>query len=353
VSKKRVQQLENDTRTSLIAGAGFVVGLAVATAVGLALYYSQPVTTVKALRQSDIAPDPNDPLIDPILGLQSSQTNSPDYADLNAQIEAYITEQQKSGGLNVASVKFGDFNKGEGFVIDPTDQYNPASLAKVPIMMAYYELAQDDPSVLTQELTYTGGSDANDTEEIRSPVQLAVGQSYTIEELIEHMVRYSDNNANQMLLNNLMATNQYSVLTSLLSSLGVNLGPSDEATDSLTVQDYSIFFRVLYNATYLDRDYSQKALSLLTETDFAQGIDAGVPNGVLVAQKFGEGKIADDSTIIGAELQNCGIVYYPDHPYLLCIMTKGDTLSDLETTIAGISRIVYQNLETRYPASEN
>jgi beta-lactamase class A len=354
VSKKRFSEPGGDLKVGIIAGIGFLLGVLVTISVTLAIFYSQPTLTIKALRQSDIAPDPADPLIDPIIGMQSSQVDSPDYAELQNQVELYITKQQKSDGLIVASVKFGDLEKGEGFIVDTEDQYNPASLAKVPIMMAYYEIAENDPSILTQELTYSGGEDLNDVEEVRSPIQLTPGQSYTVEQLVEHMIRYSDNNAAQMLLTNLETTNQYSVFTSLLSSLGVNLGPSDMATDSLTVESYSIFFRVLYNATYLDRDYSEKALTLLTETDFTQGLDVGVPNEVMIAQKFGEGKIAGtNGVIIANELQDCGIVYYPNHPYLLCIMTKGDTLPNLETTIGGISHIVYQDMETRYPSSDD
>jgi beta-lactamase class A len=107
--------------------------------------------------------------------------------------------------------------------------------------------------------------------------------------------------------------------------------------------------RVLFNATYLDRDYSEKLLQLLSESDFSSGIKSGIPQNITVSQKFGDARIPDaQGTVVGAELQNCGIVYYPDHPYQLCIMTKGSDIPDLERIIGQISQIIYTGVKQKY-----
>jgi beta-lactamase class A len=138
----------------------------------------------------------------------------------------------------------------------------------------------------------------------------------------------------------------------VFGDLGVDPSVLSKYTDNMSVQAYSMFLRALYNATYLNREDSERALRLLSETDFSEGIESGVPNSTLVAEKFGEVKMTDSSGVqLGKEINNCGIVYYPDHPYLLCIMTKGEgnDIKGLESVVAGVSRIVYQGMQTLYP----
>src|SRR6185312_8614891 len=120
------------------------------------------------------------------------------------------------------------------------------------------------------------------------------------------------NNAYALLLNNLTNTGHYKDLTDLYSNLGVAYNGDDTVSDYMTVSGSSLFMRVLYNATYLSRDDSEKALSLMAQTDFTDGIESGVPNGITVAQKFGEANVAQGSTVVGHEFHNCGVVYYPE-----------------------------------------
>jgi len=46
----------------------------------------------------------------------------------------------------------------------------------------------------------------------------------------------------------------------------------EDINDSVSLKEYSSFFRILYNASYLTPSSSQFALSLLTKTDFTDGI---------------------------------------------------------------------------------
>ena len=60
-----------------------------------------------------------------------------------------------------------------------------------------------------------------------------------------------------------------------------------EGAEYFTAKNYSKVFFALLNATYLNKENSEKALELLSNTDFTQGIVAGVPNNIKVAHKFG------------------------------------------------------------------
>jgi len=95
--------------------------------------------------------------------------------------------------------------------------------------------------------------------------------------------------------------------------LSVPLAQPDVASTILCPRSrISYFFRVLYNATYLSSDSSEHALSLLNLPDFPQGIEATVPKGVAVAQKFGERSVFTSTGAVDhRELHDCGIIYYP------------------------------------------
>jgi beta-lactamase class A len=334
-------------KLSLKIAVGFVVGVIFG---GVIMYVLQPKPQqLQALRESDISSSTGYSFTDPLIGLTSINAgNSPQYAQMQSQVQDYIDAQTQNGDLFSAAVKFSDIEASQGFTIDPTEQFDPASLTKIPLAMAYYTLAENDPTVLDQEISYTNTPDLDANEQIESPTQLMQGQTYTVEEMIQHMIRYSDNNAEQLLANHLASIGQLNVLSTLFNNLGIVV--NSDNPDDITVQQYSLFLRVLFNSTYLDRDYSEKLLKLLSETDFSSGIDAGVPNNIVVSEKFGDARIPNaQGQQVGAELQNCGIVYYPGHPYLLCIMTKGSSIPNLERIIAQISKMLYNGVELHHP----
>lgn len=96
---------------------------------------------------------------------------------------------------------------------------------------------------------------------------------------------------------------------------------ADEVHNIMSVTEYTSCFRILFNSSYLSRERSELALRYLALPDFTLGINKGVPPDITVAQKYGEHAYLDVK-----ELHDCGIVYYPNMPYLLCIMTKGSGL---------------------------
>jgi beta-lactamase class A len=121
-----------------------------------------------------------------------------------------------------------------------------------------------------------------------------------------------------------------------------------EAPNGYSPREYSVLYRALYNGTYLSRHLSEEALELLSNSTFRSGLVAGVPPEIPVAHKFGVRDAADNPLEGSAyeELHDCGIVYYPDHPYFLCIMTRGENFADLEAVIAGLSKTTWDEVRT-------
>jgi poly(A) polymerase Pap1 len=87
---------------------------------------------------------------------------------------------------------------------------------------------------------------------------------------------------------------------------------------------------------------SNKALEVLSQTEFDECIHGSVPEGTKVAHKFGERKNGKEQ-----QLHDCGIVYYPQNPYLLCVMTKGKNISELLPIIKHVSKEVYDEVSSR------
>lgn len=340
-----------EKRFLIWGGTCFAAGIA-ATLLTVALLSSiTPAGKSRALRESDIPTASTEyQFIDPLIATKGIN-HSAKYSSMQRNIEELIAERKKTNLIS-ATVLFRDIYEQGGFVINPDEKYTPASLLKVPVMMAYFKLAETDPSILSHRLFYTGLRNTSEVQQIKSNVQLAVGKSYTIEELIERMIRYSDNNAADLLTHYLADTERLEAYVNVFRDLGVDLKNLTDYSDNLSVSEYAIFLRALYNATYLNRTYSELALEILSETDFTEGIESGVPNGVLVAEKFGEVRMTDaNGNLLGKQINNCGIVYYPEHPYILCVMTKGagESIPFLEDSIGSISRAVYKEMQHLYP----
>ncbi|MCX6785767.1 MAG: serine hydrolase [Candidatus Komeilibacteria bacterium] len=164
-------------------------------------------------------------------------------------------------------------------------------------------------------------------------------------ELIGAMIINSDNGAKDLLLDNLDQAG-LGVVSDIFTDIGLSQRDQELGNLNFTVRSYSLILRILYNATYLSHQYSNEALSILSQAVYHDGIVAGVPAGTMVAQKFGEYVAGADGQRVEPELHNCGIVYRTGGNYLLCIMTKGQSIDQLTTVIKDISSLVYNEVSS-------
>ena len=240
---------------------------------------------------------------------------------------------------NEVSVYFRELNDGQAFTIGRTEQFYPASLLKVPQMMSILKKAEADPALLKKKIAYNR-PELKSHQNTDVAKKLVFGRSYTVEELMERMIKYSDNVSSWLLDDALNPRD----LRRVYDDLGIP-NPADYAEQDyvLSTETYSSFFRILFNASYLRKASSEKALEYLSNADYTKGLVAGVPLGTTVAHKFGVRKVKGIK-----QLHDCGIVYYPGHPYLLCIMTSGPVPEYLETTIGDISRFIYEEIDHRH-----
>jgi beta-lactamase class A len=283
--------------------------------------------------------------IDPLLLCNLNNSNA--YSQntlLSKEMQSIVDTNKNSGNISKASVYFVDLKNGQWANVDGTEMFYPSSLGKIPLMIAYYQESESDPSVLSKELTYpVGSTDLNAMQDIVPAQAIVPGRVYTVEQLIEYMIKYSDNNATALLDANINPD----TLSRVYGDLGI---PSEENVnlanaDFITAHQVSTLFRVLYNGTYLSRDDSEKALSLLSQVSFTQGLVAGVGSSTVVSHKLGLVGIAPSNVTTEHELHDCGIVYAKD-PYQMCVMTRGSApLSVLEGIIAQLSKAAFQSVQ--------
>lgn len=255
---------------------------------------------------------------------------------IHDQLVPYVDQQKKDGYVSEASIYFRDLNNGPWFGINEHATFAPASLLKIPVLIAYYKSEEDKPGIFDKKITYTKTDVPILTQNFSKPV-VEEGKTYTIRELIDDMIVHSDNAAT-VLLDEYIGDDYVNGVT---QDLGVETSKGDSPTiDYITVRGYASLYRRLYNASYLTRKDSNDALQLLSGTDFAKGIRGGIPKNVKAAQKYGERSYQNTN-----QLHDCGIVYYPNHPYLLCIMTRGDDYNYLASFISTISKKIYDGVK--------
>lgn len=255
------------------------------------------------------------------------------------KVKEFVQRQIDSGKSDKISVYYRDLHDGPWFGINEKQEFDPASMMKVPVMIAWLKRAEKDPMVLNRTFIYDGQIDLTVQQNIKPADAIVAGNSYTVDELLHYMLNYSDNNATSLLYRNLSTIE----LNDVLDGMDITNNPRDNA-NSTTVHGFSGFFRILYNASYLSREMSEKALQYLSLQDFPQGIAAGLPVGTAVAAKFGEHAWGERGK--EKQLHEFGIVYHPKGHYILGVMTQGNDFQGQAEIISDISRIIYESVDS-------
>ena len=295
--------------------------------------YSSIFKDLEPIRNSE----PSYQFIKPLLAYRiPSAEGQEEFQPLQNEISDFINREKRRGRLNHASLFLSELDRGRWIGVNENERHTPASLMKVVVMMGYLKYAETDKKILSRTLAYSKSIDETRKNiSFDGPSELQVDEAYPIDYLIEKMIIDSDNGALALLLENI----EQNYLDSLYQSLTVRYPMKDRYL--ISPRDYSLFFRVLYSATYLSEEMSEKALSLLSKTTFKDGLVGNLPDDIKVAHKFGEHIISDADQIRGMELHDCGIIYYKPSPYFLCVMTSGNELDALKDFIKDISSLIY------------
>jgi beta-lactamase class A len=272
--------------------------------------------------------------INPLLECDQGETlSSGEFKPSRAAVQEVIDQRIEAGDVSMVSVYFRDMNNGPWFGIDQNEAYAASSMLKVAHLMAVLKASEQDSTLLERELMYEHVY-RTEPQTFVPRDRLIIGNEYTVKDLLERLIVYSDNEVLYLLQDKLPVADT----TRFYAEIGMEFNVNNE----ISVKSYSSLFRILFNASYLSAENSEYALDLLTRTDFSYGLHSGVPVNIPVAHKFGERFLENPYN----QLHDCGIVYYPNHPYLLCVMTRGSDPDKLVTTIKDISYTVYSQMQS-------
>ncbi|MBK9483082.1 MAG: serine hydrolase [Bacteroidetes bacterium] len=305
---------------------------------------------VKVVRENDSS------LIQPILyvEIESKQLLSP----LKSKINDYLDSKKQAGAYTSASVYLKDVQAGVYININPDSLYDPASLMKVPLLMIYLKQAETNPQLLKKTFVFTQQAQ-NSTVALIKDKSLVVGKSYTVQELLYHMIVYSDNESFWILYDH-FGEDIFKELDKKLTIPAnydiIHYSKTDKHFIA-NVNSMAYYFMVLYNASYLTKTASKYALDILTKSTFKEGIAKGIDPNVLIAHKFGERTL---SYYVGNKLENLqtefhefGIVYLKNRPYLLGVMTRGQQSNELQSIVSDISKMVYDDFKNQSNGNTN
>jgi len=309
------------------------------TSLVVGIFISPYILSSTPTLNKEIRKNFNYQFINPLLECESSTiSQDPNLTSLKESIQFIIDQEIDNKKISFGSVYYRDLNNGPWIGINANEYFSPASLIKVPVMIAYFKTAEIDPSILTKKIINNKTFDYSQ-QNITPTQTLEIDKEYTIEDLIERMIVYSDNAAYELLLDNIDNMKIYKVYQDL--DVDISKAQNDPNGDIITVKDYASFFRILFNASYLNQDMSEKALSLLSKSQYFKGLVAGVPQNITIAHKFGERQFLPSHE---KQLHDCGIVYLPSKPYLLCVMSRANDFDQAANFIKQVSKTVYDEV---------
>jgi beta-lactamase class A len=256
--------------------------------------------------------------------LVRQQQTTTSYADLKKSVSIILQNAQGDYAFY-----FEDLTTGAWVGINENKEFMPLSLFKVPVMIATLKEVEIGQASLDQKVVL----DKLDIDN-KSGLLWKKGSGYeiTVKDLLINLIHHSDNTASEALTRHVISKE---IMFESVIAMGL---PEPTLNDTrVTAREYSNMLRSLYFSNYLRRPFSELALTIMLESDFNSQIPAGLPKNIKVAHKVGfyvwEGYYHD-----------CGIIYAPNKPYLLCVMSMDSSAEEADKIISQLSKIVYSSV---------
>ena len=246
-------------------------------------------------------------LLSPRIFVQHSNDIIINFTALRSELREFVGDEREFE----TGVYFEYLPSGVSIGVNEKQEFVSASLLKVPFIMGIFKRLEE-------------GSLSRDRVLTPSPSDLdpaygtlwtrGAGAQITVGEAIRLALVESDNTAVRALDQVMSQDLVREVYEALDIPVVIN-----ESLPVVSPKNYSSVLRCLYLSCYLEYDSSQEILRLLTQTIFTDGLPAGAPRNVAVAHKTGVYDLSDSDRRVQSD---CGVVYAPQRPYILCVFAK-------------------------------
>lgn len=242
------------------------------------------------------------------------------FVDLRKQLKEYIAPFGDS-----FTFYFEYLPTGVSIGVNEKTEFYGASLVKVPLAMAFLNFYRSQGLDLNEKVKIK-------KEEINRGFgdlwKSGEGTEISLKDALALALTESDNTAAEILRNRVPL--QY--LSDVYDNLDLDMN-ADQDQVILTTKGYSSILKALYFSSILNKEDSQYILKLLTASKFTDKLAAPIPKEIPVAHKAG---VYFDSVY-----QDCGIVYVPERPYLLCMASQSKE-QETNERMKKLSEIIYQ-----------
>ncbi len=223
-----------------------------------------------------------------------------------------------------------DLNGGFSYGVNEDEEFEPASLNKLPVMLGLY--LEADSGNLDLNTIYT----LKNTDKLPGSGSLyskPAGMDLTYRDLIRYMGKESDNTAFNIVRRILGQEEIENVVMGVGMENTVVLGNRQKTTP----KDVGLFFQRLDQGSLISETSKNELLEFMTDTIYENWLVAGVPATIKVSHKYGrELHILNDA----------GIVYLKD-PYVVVIMSKGIVEKEADQVFPQLSRVIFEGQSER------
>ena len=248
-----------------------------------------------------------------------------------------ITTQLKDNDLNysISVIDLGIF--GPKFFYNENSSVVAASLIKLPVLaVAFVADAEGviflDQEVIIEPKDITGGSGILKAKKLPFTIRLS--------DLLEIMVSRSDNTATNKIIELVgfdylnLKFKELGLQDTFLSRKMMDFSSRKKGIENYTsARDISYLLEKIYKKKFLNKRYSELALSWLKQQKVKDRLPKYLPKGTVIAHKTGlERGIVHDA----------GIVFSPGGDYIICVMiSNANSYKKAKKIIAQLSVLTY------------
>ncbi len=239
------------------------------------------------------------------------------------------------------SIYFKDLSGGREWTYNPNQMMPSASLVKVPVMVGVFEKISKGELSLDQVLTLTKETRKSGTGHLKWRRN---GERFTVRELLQELMAYSDNIAQEMLIREIGLTYlqerlpDFGLSATNITRQGLSLAHYTAVENYTTAREMGQLLENIYNGKKFGKEASAQMIELMKGAKYNDRLPRYLPKGWVIAHKTG---------LLRRACHDCGIVYSPAGTYIICVLTSsGRSYRESKRFISKVATVSFRVFES-------